>query len=456
MHWPAIIVVALLIGYILSETVSATVREGFTTPLRADIGYAADGWGEDSGYVRDLRYTEAFVDLQGLGIATDFCRAVAKKSDPESLRISCALGRHDGMDTMEYNTKSKREGFRFSRDDYWRKGVTGNGRMDYCRILKDETTGEHYSGCAVASYNGFKPREERDTEPPLAILELLEAYEGILTWFRWRDDREDYAEVAVTQVFGRPVFPTALKPTVSRGLQLNRWSAASQAAGEPAPPLRDYLRWGERGTLELHQAIQPRQIRAIAFWVWWDGFEKGAAIIDCGNPAKHVRVQDRIVLGVEGGGLELPPLSPKTMAAQEVRSEVVHAIGPVTQPSLLVKPIPLSKESRYYFEIWDEESRIMRLNAPMASARTNEWQHVAVTTTDATAWWPTWQLWINGALVAEKTDGRLSPAMEITENFIGKNVRGCIQDFRVYSTPLTEDKLRSAIRYSKDRLHPTP
>jgi hypothetical protein len=144
-----------------------------------------------------------------------------------------------------------------------------------------------------------------------------------------------------------------------------------------------------------------------------------------------------------------------------VRSEVVQAIGQLTEPSRLPsspkKPDPaLGATGRYFFEIWDEESRIMRLDAPMSSARTDRWQHVAVTTTDATAWWPTWQFWIDGRLVSEKTDGRLSPAMEIAENFIGKNVRGCIQDFRMYSKPLTADKLLSTIRFSKGRLHPLP
>ena len=133
--WPTVIVLVLLVGYVISETMGATIKEGFAVPRRADIGLSADGWTETTGYQRDLRYTESFVDLQGLGVASDFCRAVSKKSDPESLRISCAIGRRDGMNTMEYNSKTKREGFRFSRDDYWQTSGTSNGRMNYCRIL---------------------------------------------------------------------------------------------------------------------------------------------------------------------------------------------------------------------------------------------------------------------------------------------------------------------------------
>lgn len=454
MNWAGIVVLGLLVLFILSETVGSTLKEGFAVPRRTDIGYAADGWGEPGGYKRDLRYKEAFVDLQGLGVASDFCRAVYRTSDPDSLHVSCALGLRDGMNTMEYNTRTKKEGFRFSRDDYWRPSEK---RMDYCRILKDEETGEWFSGCAVTTQSGFKPKEERDADPPAAIQRLLEAYEGVVTWFRWQDDRDDYAGNAAFSVHGSPVWPSMLNPEVTRGLQLNRWPAASQEAGEPAPPVRDYLRWGEAGTFELHQAIQPRQIRAIACWVWWDAFEHGATLVECKNPNASVHKMDRIALGVEGGGLDLPGLQ-LAKPAQEARPEAIQCIGPRTEPASpeYLRPASVSQSATYYFEIWDHEQRIMRLTAPMGSAKTGQWQHVAVTTTDGTAWWPTWQLWLNGSLVAEKTDGRMSPAMELKENTIGKGVRGCIQDLRVYTTPLVPGKLKDAIAWGKPKLHLQP
>lgn len=463
MNWIVVLVLLLLVGYIISETMGGSITEGFVAPLRTDIGYANDGWEEGGSYKRDLRYTEAFVDIQGIGVATDFCRAVYKKTDPDTLRISCALGRRDGMDTMEYNSRTQGEGFRFSRDDYWKPNTK---RMDYCRILKDTDTGEWFSGCAIAGLDGFKRQEERDAEPPTAIQSLLEAYEGILVWFRWQDDRVDYAQNAAVSIYGAPVWPTALKPERTRGLQLNRWSAAAQAAGEPAPPLRDYLRWGETGTFELHQAISPRQIRAISFWIWWDGFDKGATVFECKNPSTSVSKMDRVALGIEGGGVELPSAekepalldgSPEPRRhAEEVRPDMLQAIGQLTEPTRWYRPPVASKGATYYFEIWDHENRIMRLDGPMGAAKVGEWQHVAVTVTDATAWWPTWQMWINGVLVGEKSDGRLSPAIELKENYIGKNVRGCLQDFRVYSTPLVPSKLQAAIAWSKPKLHPLP
>jgi hypothetical protein len=458
MNWSVILVLALLVGFILSGTIGGTLKEGFATPRRADTGYATDGWQEDSGYVRDLRYSEQFVDVQGLGVASDFCRAVSRKGDPDSLHVACALGRRDGMDTLEYRSASKREGFQFSRDDYWR-AATSSKRMDYCRILKDAGTGHWYPSCAVAGREGFKREEVRDTSPPPAIQRLLEAYEGILVWFRWQDDSDDYAQNAVFEERGRPTFPSLLRPEVSRGLQLNRWPVEAQVAHqEPqARHLRDYLRFGEPGQLRLDQTIQPRQIRAVACWVWWDTMEKGARILECSNGGR----KDLMWLGIEGGGPDLPPARVATPAL-ELPAAAIEAVGQLTEPARptpslsLATDRPMGQTATYVFEIWDEEQRIMRLESPQGAAKVGEWQHVVVTATDGAAWWPTWEMWVNGELVATRTDGRLSPALELTENHIGKGMRGCLQDFRIYNTPLTEDKLKAAVAWGKRKLHPVP
>jgi len=452
MNWAAILVLVLLAGYILNETMSFT--EGFT-PQRADIGYAADGWKEETGWDRDLRYSETFVDIQGLGVATDFCRAITKTNKPTTLHMSCALGRRDGMNTMEYNSPTVAQGFRFSRDDYWR---SNKHRMDYCRILRNVATEEWEPICAIAGPDGFKKEEIIDDQPPNSIQRLLEAYEGALVWFRWVDDTFDYIENAGFTKKGSTVFPTMLKPVVSRGLQLNRWPKAAQDAGIQAPPLEDYLIWGEKGTHELHQTIPPRQIRAITFWIWWDAIEKNARILDSYNPSQHgVGKNDRFVLGVDGGGTEYHPASPMK-PAREAHPAVVQAIGQLTEPASSLSPPPrLSTTGTYFLEIWDEQNRIMRLDGPMDSARIGKWQHVVFTTTSTSEeWWPTWQLWIDGALAGEKKDGRLSPAMTLATNYFGKDVRGCIQDFRIYRTAMTPAKIHTAIEWGKKMLHPLP
>lgn len=448
MPWLTLLVLGLLVAYVVSETVGKKLHEGFSSARRSDIGPVSEGWThEETGWIRDLRYTESFANVQGLDIAGDFCRAVSKNGRPSSLHIACALANRDGMDSMEYHSPTVAEGFRMSRDDYWR-ALTDSGRTDYCRILQDKDTGLWSASCAVASSKGIGPREIRDTSPPDFIKSLLDAYKDAVTWYRWQDDAEDYAKQSAIEVRGNPVFPSLIRPTKTRGLQLNRWSQASQEAGIPAPPLEDSLGWGEPQTLVLDQDIKPNQIRAISFWVWWDSFEKGARVIECANGK-----QDLVWIGVEPGGEPLRPAPLLIQQVAEVRPEQFLGMqGPnrdrVTQTDT---PIP---EGTYVFEIWDKEQRIMRLTSP--TAKRNTWQHIAVSTTDTTTWWPTWTMWIDGVKVNEKVDGRAIPALTLANNVIGKNVRGCLQDFRVYRAPMTETKIKAAMNWSKPLLHPMP
>lgn len=455
--WPTTLVLVALCVYIVIETVGSKTLEGFVIPPRADIGY---GWGEEPGYTRNFHYKEAFVDLMGRGISVDFCRAVARDGDPDTLCIACALGTRDGMDTLEYRSRTKREGFRFSRDDYW------HGR-NYCRIVKDEETGHYYATCAVPGATGFKAAEIRDTDPPPAIQDLLRAYEGIMTWFRWRDDGEDYAENAAFERKGDVIVPSSSE-TVFRGLQLNRWTIGEQQVGTIPPPLHDYLRWGEKGTLTLDQTIAPRQIRAIACWVWWDTLEKGARILDCSNGDR----KDQLWLGLEGGGYALPPPPSYTPPAAEMPSADRYAIGQLTVPAqpTLLRPVTqryldsahpadatlAPQSARYVFEIWDEHQRLVRLESAMGSIVPGRWQHVVVTTTNNEAWWPVWEMYVDGELVSSFTDGRLSPAMMLSQNYIGQKMRGCLQDFRVYHTPMRPPRIKEAIAWSKGHLNPNP
>ncbi len=471
--WAVWIVLTLLALYIVSETMGSKLKEGFAVPRRADIGPTSEGWTHDeAGYVRDLRYTESFVDVQGHGVAADFCRAIHKKGDPASLHIACALATREGMNTMEYFSPMQKEGFRFSRDDYWRD-VNGDGRMDYCRILKDAGTGEWYSSCALATKTGLgscDPRKElRDTSPPPKIQDLLEAYTGAMTWFRWQDDGLDYAENAVMDVRGNTHVPDFIKPEKTRGLQLNRWPQASQDAGEAAPPLRDYVLWGEKGTLQLDQAVKPTEVRAIAFWVWWDHFEKGARILESSNGGSTLTAgqgggkKDLVWIGVDSFGMskELKPASPLQIvaSAQEVSAQQVFALGPPqTEPVKVMRhqePMPTSGTANLVFEIWDAEQRIMRLQAPQG-AKTGQWQHVVFTTTDSASWWPTWQVWIDGKKIAEKEEGRTIPALLLAQNVIGKDFRGCLQDFRIYNRPMTATDITDAMAWGQKKLHPLP
>jgi hypothetical protein len=423
-------------------------------PQRSDIGFARDGWEEESGYERDLRYAETFADVQGFGVASDFCRAVQQRGDPDSLRMVCALGRRDGFDPMEYRSRSRGEGFSWSRDDYWRNSYDQagavNGRMDYCRIVKDEMTGEWYSSCAVAG---------RDSQPPPNIRQLLEAYEGVVTWYRFFDDATDYAKNTVLEFHGQPNVPTLLKAEVSRGLQFNRLH------GDTKSGLKDYVRWGEPGTLSLDQTVQPRKIRAISFWVWLDTLEGKPRILESSNDGGK---RDRVWIGIEGGDRDLPAAVETvpmiTPPATELRPNIALEIGSPVEPLRPEKALPLTLQPRvaeprtsgtWVFEIWDDEQRIMRL-AGEHTARAGQWQHVVLTTTDATAWWPTWQLWVDGSVIANRIEGRTIPALSLAENYLGRGLRGCLEDFRVYNEPMPAEKIAAAARFMKGRLHPNP
>ncbi len=442
---------AFIVAYVVSGLFeSRTIKESFalmTTPLRTDVGFASDGWEEESGYERDLRYSESFADVQGFGIAADFCRAVQKKGDPDSLRMVCALGRREGFDTMEYRSRSRGEGFNWSRDDYFRQGSTG--RMDYCRIVKDEMTGEWFSSCAISGRDGFKVTEERDTSPPPHIRQLLEAYEDAVVWYRFFDDTTDYTTNTVLEFHGRPEGPSLLKADVSRGLQFNRLLDSTEASKQA----RDYVRWGEPGTLALDQVVQPRQIRAIAFWVWLDTLEGKPHVLDCSNAGGK---RDRVWIGVEGGDSDLPAAK-QTVPASELPPDIALAIGSPVEPLHPSKALPKSpgrSTGTWVFEIWDDEQRIMRL-AGEHTARAGQWQHVVLTTTDNNAWWPTWQLWIDGSVAATRIEGRTIPAVALAENYLGRGLRGCLQDFRVYTKPMPADKIAAAARSTSRRLHPS-
>lgn len=472
-------VVVLIVIWIISESWSSVrpILESFVAPPRADTGFAADGWGEDSGYERDLRFTEGFVDVRGAGRPIDFCRAVQRVKQPDTRRIVCALGTRDGLSTREWAGPSTQEGFRWSRDDYWRPPAKQGGRSAYCRILKDTNgTNEFSSFCTVAGPDGFRRGpDEHDAQPPPAIQKLLQSYSGALVWWRWQDDDGDYTDNTIYEVHGDPIPPSEgapIRTTAARGFQFNRWPPALQDAGESAaPPIRDYLRWGESsntgttgtadttGSLDLDQIVPPRQIRAFAAWIWWDAIEAGAAIWESSNGGKRELVR----LFAEGGGLALPGIAP-VRQAEEVRPEVIAAIGQLTEPATVgiptgyttSEPKPLSQTASYIFEIWDTDGRLVRLESGAGTLKARQWQHVVITTADATAWWPTWQIWIDGVLMAEMKDGRAIPAMTLTQNYLCRGFRGCIQDVRFYNEPLTQTRIRAAKEWSGAKLHPQP
>ena len=421
--WITLIILGLLVGYLVSETVGTKMVEGFGTTLASSD--------DDSGWTRDMRYTGTYANVQGLGVAGDFCRAVYKK-DKDSLRIRCSLAGRGGI--LESPTVGS--GFRLSRDDYW-KTVTDSGKTDYCRILKDPDTEKWVATCAITG-KGIGPREARDPTPPLYIKTLLAAYKDCIAWYRWRDDSDDYTKTMMLAPEGSPQFPTDLNPVKTRGLQLNRWPQASQVAGMSAPRIQDSVTWGEPETLQLSN---PSRIKAISMWVWLDTLD-GRIFESSNNGA------DLVFLGVDTVTVPLNPMPISQPQALEVRPDHYLVQKKLVEPE---KCIPqLDKQSSFIFEIWDKEQRLLSMRA---MATQHEWQHVVITTTDSTSFWPIWTLWVNGTLITKK-EGRSISALSFANNVIGKNMRGCIQDFRVYTRPITD--IKETMSFSQPFLHPLP
>ena len=438
--WITLIILGLLVGYVVSETLGSKLSEGFesfgTFETFETFGTILAPSDEDINWPQDMRYTGSYANVQGLGVAGDFCRAVCKSKEKDSLHIRCTLS--GGRGIIQSPTIGK--GFRLGRDDYW-KAVTDSGKTDYCRILQDPDSEKWIATCAVAGAHGIGPREARDISPPPYIKSLLAAYQGCIAWYRWRDDSEDYTRNSVLAPEGSPKFPTDLNPIKTRGLQLNRWPQASQDAGMTASMIQDSVTWGEPETLQLSN---PSKIKAVSLWVWLDTL--GGRVFESSNNGS-----DLVFLGVDTVSTPLAPNPIHQPQALEVRPDHYLVQKKPVEP---VKSLPeIEQQSSFVFEIWDKDQRIVSMRAP---AQQHAWQHVVITTTDSTSWWPTWSIWINGMLVTKKIDGRSIPALILANNVIGKDMRGCIQDFRIYTRPLSPDQILETMKFSKEFLHPMP
>ena len=146
--WIIGIACILLLFAVLYEMFRSRAIEGFNSDMPADDKQTFFGdyypkrtdivpgqTVEPAGWIRDLRYTSQYVDVQGIGMKNDFCRVIMRQDDPGSMIMACALAGTDGASSAEYSTLTKRAGFRFSRDDYFRN-VSSDKRDDYCRIVK--------------------------------------------------------------------------------------------------------------------------------------------------------------------------------------------------------------------------------------------------------------------------------------------------------------------------------
>ena len=486
-----ILLLAILIYEMIKEQRRSTA-EGFATtnqnffaayyPKRSDVvpGQTIE---KEAPWLRDLRYKEQYVDVQKLGTKSDLCRVVMKNDDPGSMIMACALAGTDGASSVAYRTKSKSAGFRFSRDDYF-KDLNGDLREDYCRILKMKNAPEDAwePWCAVATLEGFQSKETKDTEPPDDIAELLWFYEGIMLWYRFKDDLKDYGENTNLGILGKVSIDQNPKKLLTEGVKINETNPSLTP-----PPAEQFLRVGENSNMELENKVTLRDLRAFSFWVKFDMFTNNARIFDFGNGSGH----DNVFIGIEGKGNDTAPLNESESKPADM---VCSRTAPIElAPQLFMKktaanvdeyecpgPEPIDKQTsdtkvkskkrkqkkaNLLFEIWDKEQRKMRIKV-LDVVKEQVWQHITVTTKDL-SYTPTWEVYIDGKLIFSKDNGCLPQANFVTMNYIGRSnweiasqqgeykderLRGSLFDFRMYRVPMSEVKIIKTVGWGKKQL----
>lgn len=483
--WISLLVLVLVIGL---ERLPKQYSEGLVdmgnskfwqklVPRRGDVGPEQ----EQDGYIRDDRYFSGYADVQRFSSTTDWCRMVQKGSDPQDKFIACALGGTEGLSSVAFRGPSVRDGFILGRDDYMRD-VDGDGRFDYCRIVKDGV-GAFSSKCNPAEESKFSDKMVPDNSPPKEIEELLEMYRGCVFWLRLRDDMVDYAQnLYVNKAGGIEVEESPPKPDRTEGLRFN---------GE-----NQFVRIGDDPYLNFGSVVRLRNLRAVMFWVRFDEFTNNARIFDFGNGAGidnvWVGILNRGNLGLAENrkknlicGMDTtipePPSGPQPgyittpedlMKTTSANVEEFTCDGFAVAPKRPPKTIPraaakgVAETADMCYEIWDRDQRKMRIVVPNAFKK-EEWTHVCITAVGQDSFRPDIAVWVNGEKAYLEPSGWL-PQTDVTEkNLLGKSnwsdvtsqyankdelLKGALFDLRGYQVPLGDAVIKSSYSWGKKLL----
>ena len=459
------------------------VNEGFANTMsywgnfvspRNDVGPDE----EDSMYIRDPRYFNDYADVSRLGVAYDFCRVIAHKDTPDEQFFACALAGTEGLGTARFRTKSVKEGFKLSYDDYMRD-INGDGRAEYCRILKN---GDGWTTmCTRATDLGFDPQEVVDDEPPGPVSRLLTFYQGCVIWLRLKDNMIDYVKNVKVLTTNMKIDETPGKD-VTQGLDFN---------GD-----NQFLRLSDSGDRSLGAVVPLRSIRSIMVWVKFDEFTNNAKIFDFGNgkgngnfflgilgkgdPDADTGGSIRADCGADtvpegpSGAQPVDEMSPQrlmeTTAANvdEWRCDGFEAM-PRKLPGSFPKPPENNSGGSYatlIYEVWDQQQRRMRMKMN-AVLRLKKWTHICVTTTTSDSFRPGIGIYIDGELALMKPDGFLPATGNMTNCYIGKSnwsnsvsvyenrdelFKGKMFDFRMYNVKVSEEFIKDSYDWGKELL----
>jgi len=443
-------------------------------PKRGDVGT----YEEEKGFQRDPRFFAGYADIQRLGVKNDFCRMVQPEGsdDPKKAFFACALAGTENLSGTEFRTETVEDGFLRSRDDYMHD-VTGAGREDYCRILKN-ADGTFQPMCRRALDRKFGKKDIIDPQPPGHIRTLLDFYDGIIMWLRLRDDLVDYAGNLLVATTGDLSIDETPNVSITEGL---RFDGVNQ-----------FLRLGENYSMEFGDSLSIRMMRAVSFWVYFDEFTNNAHIFDFGsgegnnnvflgivgrgnptmdkNAIRQILCDDRDTIPAwPSGAQDAPEMSPqrlmKTTSANvdEFTCEGFEVEGrrmkPLRPRALPPKGEPVTADLIY--EVWDSKQRKMRLKIPNG-VKLKTWTHIAITADSMDAFRPNLDVYINGRFVFKHPNGFLPQTSFTSHNYIGKSnwanatsqfenrdelFKGSIFDFRAYNKIMGAKKIAETAKW---------
>lgn len=495
------IALSILLGILILEMIyPVKVLEGFQATLiypdkpniliapfekRFDIG----PFKEEGGYKSDGRFFADWMDVQRLGEKRDYCRMVFPDgaNEDESF-FACALAGTANLPSIAYRTASVKDGFKRSRDDYINR-VRQDGRDTYCRILK-QLDGTFQPTCVTADDTKFGTTDFLDSNPPDAILTLVDFYRGCRMWLRFRDDMLDYMMGnTIIQMAGNPLMRANPNPPITQGLDLN---------GND-----QYIRLGDSPDLSFGNEGSLRSVRAFSMWVKFKEFTNNAHIFDFGNGAG----KNNVFLGILGKGdaqlidgndlraeskckdSTIPDGKSGAQWCPEMRPQDIllfsngnvdefTCTGPEIEAdpnkTLPIEPKPLYTEdpnapktrATLLYEVWDSKLRKMQIKINRAIPL-GEWVHIVVTARNMDALRPDIQVYLNGTQTYTQESGFLPQAAVTTHNYIGKSnwtdtpgeyelrdelFNGSIFDFRIYNAALSENRVKRILQWGMDKL----
>jgi hypothetical protein len=480
----------VVVVFVLMETISpGLVNEGFTNlprtsywstfvAPRSDIGPDQ----EDPSYIRDPRYFNNYTDVSRLGVDYDFCRVLTTKETPNELFLACALAGTDNLDSTKFRTASTKDGFRLSMDDYMRD-TNGDGRADYCRILKWKD-GSYKPVCNTTTDLGFEAKEIVDSEPPKDIQTLLRFYDGCVLWLRFMNNMNDYVDSVKVRTAGQIQINESVGREITEGLEF--------AGGD------QFLRISDSSDLTLGTNVPLRSVRAWMVWAYFDEFTNNAKIFDFGNGAGR----DNVFMGIYRKGdssLETNELRPLLCGGEETLPEGKTGAQPVEEvtpqelmkttdanvdefsctgievfprrlqpsfPGTRKRDTPNTGKATLLFEVWDKQSRKMSIKVPSVIPK-QKWVHICVTAMSDDAFRPDYAVYINGQKVMEKESGWLPATSTMSNCYIGKSnwndetsqyenrdevFKGRMFDFRAYRKALQADVIQDSFTWGKQHL----